>query len=303
MLLAAGGDTLAYLPASPQAGERRLLRFADGKEQPLPTPRRFYRNLKAGPGDLLAATILDRDRSDVWLVDRHAGALTRFTFDAFNIEPAWSADGRWLAYASNRDGAFNVYRRRTDGSAPPERLLRSSRHQHPSSFSPDGRELLVGEIDPETGFDIWVFDLATRQRRPLLRTKAQEIYGVWSPDGRWLAYATDESGRWEVVVRSYPDFDGRWQVTGEGGFEPFWSRDGRTLYFRRGPAIWALPVAPAGRDLHPGPPHKVLERKGLTIAAAAPDGGLLAIVDERAQPQPGELRVIVGWPGRLTPPS
>ncbi|HEV8631854.1 MAG TPA: hypothetical protein VGV61_16180, partial [Thermoanaerobaculia bacterium] len=302
MQLAAGGETLVYLPASSQAGERRLLSFDGGAERPLPTPRRFYRNLKAGPGGLLAATIVDRDRSDLWLVDPRSGALTRFTFDGFNIEPAWSADGRWLAYASNRDGAFNIYRRRTDGSAPPERLLRSDHHQHPSSFSPDGRELLVGESDPETGFDLWVLDLASRHRRPLLRTRAQEIYAVWSPDGRWLAYASDESGHWEVVVRSYPDFAGHWQITDGGGFEPFWSADGRTLYFRRGPAIWAVPVAPAGRELHPGAPRKVIERKGLTLAARAPGGGLVAIVDERPRPQPAELRVIVGWPGGLAPP-
>ncbi|HXT50928.1 MAG TPA: winged helix-turn-helix domain-containing protein, partial [Thermoanaerobaculia bacterium] len=222
--LAVGGDTLVYLPGTgTPIGQRRLAHLDGDVEQPLPTPSRFYRNLVTSPGGKLAATLLDRDRSDVWIIDPREGALQRLTFDGFNIEPVWSPDGQWVAYSSNRLGPFNVFRRRTDGSAPAERVMTSAHHQHPTSWSPDGRELMFGDVGPETGFDLWVLDLASGRTRPLLRTPANEIYAAWSPDGRWLAWCTDENDRWETVVTSYPDLAGRWQLSSDGGFDPFWS--------------------------------------------------------------------------------
>jgi len=304
--LAVGGDTLVYLPGTATPiGQRRLARVDDKIEHPLPLPSRFFRNLKTAPGGgKLAATLLARDRSDVWVIDPHDGAMSRLTFDGFNIEPVWSADGAWVAYASNRLGPFNVYRRRTDGSQPAERLLASAHHQHPTSFSPDGRELMMGDVGDDTGFDLWVLDLATRRPRPLLRTPANELYAVWSPDGRWFAYMSDESGQYEAYVRSYPDMGGRWQVSSDGAFDPFWSLDGRTLYFLRDGQIWAVPVAPSGdklnpgRELHPGPPRQVTHRDDLELAAPAPGGGIYAILEQRPydpKETPPEVRVVTGW--------
>ena len=303
--LAAGADTLAFVPAGPAFGQRRLVRFDGAVAADLPTPPRFYRNLELGPDGTLAATLLDRDRSDVWLVGPRDGALSRLTFDGFNIEPVWSPDGEWVAFASNRTGAYNVHRRRADGSAPAELLLASALHQHPSSWSPDGRELLFGEVGPETGFDIWVLDLATRRTRPLLRTPDPEIYGVFSPDGRWIAYSVEQRGRWEIMVRSYPfppdGGGGSWQVSVEGGFEVSWRPDGRGLVYRWGSDVWEVPVAPAGRELNPGPPRRLLHRDDLQLVIAAPAGGLYAIVEERPEQDvgPRELEVVLGWQGAL----
>ena len=303
--LAAGADTLAFVPAGPAFGQRRLVRFDGAVAADLPTPPRFYRNLELGPDGTLAATLLDRDRSDVWLVGPRDGALSRLTFDGFNIEPVWSPDGEWVAFASNRTGAYNVHRRRADGSAPAELLLASALHQHPSSWSPDGRELLFGEVGPETGFDIWVLDLATRRTRPLLRTPDPEIYGVFSPDGRWIAYSVEQRGRWEIMVRSYPfppdGGGGSWQVSVEGGFEVSWRPDGRGLVYRWGSDVWEVPVAPAGRELNPGPPRRLLHRDDLQLVIAAPAGGLYAIVEERPEQDVGPrgLEVVLGWQGAL----
>lgn len=302
--LAVGGDTLVYLPGTSTPIGRRRLAWLDGKtERALPTPLRFYRNLKTGPRGLLAATLLARDRSDVWLVDPASGALSRLTFDAFNIEPTWSPDGKWVAYASNRQGPFNIYRRRADGSAPAERLLASARHQHPTSWSPDGRELMMGEVAPGTGFDLWVLDLATRRPRPLLRTPANEIYAEWSPDGRWFAYCSDESGRWEVFVRSHGDLAGRWQLSTDGGCDPFWAADGRTVYFHSDGNVWAVQLAPAGRELRPGPARRVTDREDLEIATSAPGGGIYAILEQRPYnvETPSEVQVVLGWQGMLPP--
>jgi len=311
--LAIGGSTLVYLPGTavpmnqrrlawlPSAGASAATKADEPGERLLPTPARFYRNLKGGPTGLLAATVLARDRSDVWIVDPQSGGLQRLTFDGFNIEPAWSNDGTWLAYSSNRAGAFNIYRRRVDGSAPAERLLTSAHHQHPSSVSPDGREMMVGDIDPNTGFDLLVLDLQTHRLRTLVRTPADEFGATWSPDGRWIVYQTDESGRDEVVVRTYPDIGGRWQLT-DGGFMPFWSRDGRTVYFHRDGDLWAVTVDPAGRDLRPGVPRRVTQRGDLDLATAAPDGGVYTILEHRAKPSaPLDVHVVLGWQAELPP--
>ena len=295
--MAVGGDTLVYLPSTrTPIGHRRLAYLAGDVERPLPTPSRFYRNLVTSPGGKLAATLLDRDRSDVWLIEPQDGALQRLTFDGFNIEPVWSPDGRWVAYSSNRLGPFNVFRRRTDGSEPAERVMASAHHQHPTSWSPDGRELMYGDLGPDTGFDLWVLDLQTRRTRPLLRTPANEIYAAWSPDGRWVAYCTDENDRWEAIVTSYPDLAGRWQLSSDGGFDPFWSLDGRTVYFQRDGDVWAVPVAPAGRELNPGAARQITRREDVEIVTPAPGGGLYGILErQRNLVAPPEARVVLGW--------
>jgi Tol biopolymer transport system component/DNA-binding winged helix-turn-helix (wHTH) protein len=303
--LAVGGDTLVHLPRTATAiGQRRLARLDGDAEQPLPVPSRFYRNLVTSRGGRLAATLLERDRSDVWVIEPRDGTMQRLTFDGFNIEPVWSPDGRWVAYASNRLGPFNVFRRKTDGSAPAERVMTSAHHQHPVSWSPDGRELMFGDVGPDTGFDLWVLDLASGRRRPLVRTAANEIYAAWSPDGRWVAYCTDESGKWESVVSSYPDLAGRWQLSTDGGFDPFWSADGRTVYFQSDGDVWAVPVAPVGRELHPGAVRRVTKRDDLEIVSAAPGGGLYAILEQRPfdrKATPPEVRVVMGWQAMLPP--
>ncbi len=302
--LAVGGDTLVYLPGTATPlGQRRLARLDGDVERPLPTPSRFFRNLRTEPrSGRLAATLLTRDRSDVWVVDPESGAMNRLTFDGFNIEPVWSPDGEWVAYSSNRLGPFNVFRSRADGSRPTERMLEGSHHQHPSSFSPDGRELMVGDVGNDTGFDFWVLDLRTKRLRPLLRTPADEIYAVWSPDARWFAYCSDESGEWEVFVHSYPDQGGRWQLSTEGGFDPFWSLDGKTVYFHRDGNVWAVPLAPSGRELNPGVARQVTRRDDLALASAAPGGGLYAILEQRPhnlEGTPAEVRVVTGWQATL----
>ena len=204
--LAVGGDTLVYLPGTATPlGQRRLARLDGDVERPLPTPSRFFRNLETEPaagGSRQPCSPATAPTSG-WSTPT-SGALNRLTFDGFNIEPVWSPDGEWVAYSSNRLGPFNVFRSRADGSRPAERMLAGSHHQHPTSFSPDGRELMVGDVGNDTGFDLWVLDLRTKRLRPLLRTPANEIYAVWSPDARWFAYCSDESGEWEVFVAQLP---------------------------------------------------------------------------------------------------
>jgi serine/threonine-protein kinase len=304
--LALGGGTLIYLPGTQHQGVRTLQRLLSGKPAPLAAPARLYRNFKEGPHGQIAATVLHGDRSDVWVIDAANGMSSRLTFRGFNIEPVWSRDGRWVAFASNEAGPFNIYRRRADGSGAVERVRKSAHHQFPVSWSPDGRELMLAEYHPATGSDLWVMDLATRKVMPWLRTNAKEVNAAWSPDGRWIAYTSGETGRWEVYVRGYPDGRGRWQVSTDGGADPSWSADGRTIYFMRHPSLgrgaelWAVPVIPTAGALTPGRAAKLFDGRGLVSGAAGP-GGVLFMADEAQAPKPAEVRVVLDWPSALPP--
>jgi Tol biopolymer transport system component/DNA-binding winged helix-turn-helix (wHTH) protein len=298
--MAVGGDTLIYLAAAEQ-GERTLKRLVDGKAAPLPMPARMYRNVKEGPAGQLAVTVLDQDRSDVWLIDSANNRTSRLTFSGFNIEPVWSPDGQWVAFASDENGAFNVYRRRADGSAAAELLVRTAHAQIPVAWSPDGRELMVADTDPATYADLWVLDLATRNMRPWLRTPEKELMAAWSPDGKWVAYMSSETeGRWEVHVRSYRNGSGRWQISPDGGLLPSWSADGRTIYFLRRTQVqrelelWAVPVNPNGAELQPGRARRVFHDEAMVLATAGRRGVLL--IAETSPPRPAaELRVMRDW--------
>ncbi len=130
-------------------------------------------------------------------------------------------------------GPVNLYWVPADGSGGMERLTTSENFQYPGSWSPDGRVLMFSEADSTTGWDIWALKLeGNRRPQPFLQTLANESAAAFSPDGRWLAYVSDESGRDEVYVRAYPGPGGKWQVSTEGGDGPMWARKGRELFYR-----------------------------------------------------------------------
>ena len=136
---------------------------------------------------------------------------------------------------SNKEGPQNLFWQLADGSGGLERLTTSEYTQIPMSWSPDGQLLAFVEINPTTGYDIWVLRLSDRKAQPFLRTPFNEAAPRFSPDGRWLAYISDESGRFEIYVQPYPGPGGKWQISTEGGTEPVWNpeRAGAVLPQRR----------------------------------------------------------------------
>jgi hypothetical protein len=179
-----------------------------------------------------AGVIVDGARADVWIVDAARGAVTRVTHDGTSAAPAWSPDGRMLAYASRAGGAFNLYARAADGSGDPRRLTTSARHQWPSSFTPDGAALAFTEINTDGNADLWLLRLdGQAAARPILTTRFSEIAPAVSPDGRWLAYESDESGRWEVYLQPWQRAGPRSAASTAGGGAPRWSPDSRRLFY------------------------------------------------------------------------
>ena len=134
-----------------------------------------------------------------------------------------------------RGGPTNVFWKAADGSGPEERLTTSPNGQRPSSSSPDGRTIIYTESSPKTGSDVWVLPMeGDRKPREFLKTPFEESAAQISPDGHWVAYVSDESGRLEVYVRPFPGSGGKWQISAEGSSEVAWSPKGNELFYRTG---------------------------------------------------------------------
>src|SRR5262249_23088670 len=160
-------------------------------------------------------------------------------------DPVWSPDGKRIAFRASGGGAANIYWKPADGSGPEERLTISPHFQLPTSFSPDGKWLAFGQIDPATGFDIWLLRLeGERKPRPFMQTPSAEREAMFSPDGRWIAYSSTESGRPEVYVVRFPEgaSAGKSLVSTDGGEEPVWGHNGRELFYRRGDQMMSVDV-------------------------------------------------------------
>jgi Tol biopolymer transport system component len=213
----------------------RPLRWYDrgGKMLGVAQPSGFYTNLNLSPDDGHLA--LDRD-GDCWLLDLKRGGISRFTFHpAFQAIPVWSHDGSRIAFTSTRDGEWNIYQKLSDGSGEEELLVKSSEVKLANDWSPDGRFLLYDSDNKKTGRDLWALRLADRKLFPILVTEFNEHWGRFSPDGKWIAYASNETGRSEIFVRAFsPDHPGnsaKWHIsTGYGGF-PRWRADGKELFY------------------------------------------------------------------------
>ena len=184
----------------------------------------------------------------LWLVDVASSAFTRFTFDTFgNGSATWSHDGRWIYFNSDRNGVYNIYRKRADGSGDAELVLKSVNIDSPSDISKDDRFLLYIEYSPVTGQDLLFLPLNPGGKpEAFAMTSAAEMNGRFSPDGRFVVYCSDENhpGDFEVFVSSFPPSSSKWQVSSSGGYWPLWSADGREIYFISGTTMMATDVIP-----------------------------------------------------------
>ncbi|HYL34857.1 MAG TPA: protein kinase [Bryobacteraceae bacterium] len=174
--------------------------------------------------------------ADLWLRDLARGAESRFTTDpSINFAPFWSPRGDRIVFSSNRgSGVISLYQKAASGTGPDELLLAGSNGKFPTQWSRDGRLVVFSEVNPKTRLDIWVLPMdGAAQRKPFafLHSEFNELYGQLSPDSRWMAYTSDESGQREVYVRPFPAGEGQWRISISGGEQPRWRGDGRELFF------------------------------------------------------------------------
>jgi len=308
--------TLAYIPVQARSAELRPVWVdRNGQVEPLPgaTPRGYDKVRISPDGTQVAFAILDGGNQDVWIYDLTRHTLNPLTSDGKSRAPIWTPDGKRVVFYA---GKGQLFRQSADGSGEPKLLATVETSDNlPSSCSPDGKEILFLTVDPERpmlGDDISVLPFEGRNGkthpRPFIRRNLNQRHAVWSPDGRWVAYSSDEPGRWEVYVEQYPGPGPKIMVSTEGGYQPVWSQDGKELFYRSGNKMIAATIETE-------PEFKVTEFEELFEGRyltsifhnydVAPDGRFL-MIQESQESTPPEIHIVLNWfeeLKRLVPPG
>ena len=186
-------------------------------------------------------------RPEIWIADLERGTSSRLTHERFNVSPVWSPDGTRVFFASSDGGTFAIYERDSESRQPARRLYGSAAHAWPSSVSADGSRLAFVSGNGSTGMDVWVLPLNGGPPQALIRTQFDEAAPAFAPQGELLAYQSNEAGRWEIFVRRTNEE--RVAVSTAGGTQPFWSADGRELYFQARDRLMRASVSPDGTNI------------------------------------------------------
>ncbi|MFQ5768573.1 MAG: TolB family protein, partial [Acidobacteriota bacterium] len=301
--------TLIYLKGGAEDLRTRLVwRFLDGHSEPLDAPMDEYTDVALSPdGSRLAVAIRGDTVFDIWIQNIQAGGLTRLTFEGDNRTPVWTPDGQRISYSSVRHNKLSsVYIKAADGTGEAELLYDpgsspGSGGAQPESWSPNGLWLAMASNNLN-GYNISLLSTQDGTEKPFLQGKGAELFAAFSPDGRWMAYASDESGRTEVYVRPFPGPGGKRQISRQGGLEPYWSRDGKDLFFRRTTALYRAHVD-TRTGFRAGNPEQVLDDlpdAGQTLIrqyTLHPDGRRLLTLETRAgrSERPSQVNFVSHW--------
>jgi serine/threonine-protein kinase len=233
--------TLAYVPSGGRARVNLVWVDREGNEQQLTKESRTSAHFRLSPdGRRVVLGMYSQGSRDIWVYDVERGTYTQITDGGENMHPIWTPDGARVTF---NDELRNLYWRSADGSGEVEEILVSENEKQPTSWSPDGRILAFEERDPDTGWNIAYVTLeGDRTPTYLVSTPFNEQSPMISPDGRWLAYISEESGQDEVYVQPFPGGGERRQISTRGGMEPIWSQDGRELFYRNGDRMMAVAV-------------------------------------------------------------
>jgi serine/threonine-protein kinase len=318
------GGNLAYLPGSVDSGAKRLVLMSrSGEPRSFVEDRGDFRYLELSPdGTKLAVTdFADRsDSKDIWIYDVERGTRTRLKGGGFtNLMARWTPDGGWITYACNKVGPMNMFWKPADGSGEAQQLLLDGDSQFPESWSPDGRTLAFTQLSPEMGGDIYMLSVdappslpdsgAPAAGVPLYDSTAVSPFVVtpyyersprFSPDGKWVAYSSDESGQYEIYVRPFPGPGGVSVVSTEGGRAPVWSRNGSELFFVNGDRMVSVEID-TQPELRVGRPETLFvggfdanpaEVQNYDVSL---DGRGFIMVEAVAEKAPDRIIVVINW--------
>ncbi len=324
--IAADVGSLVYMPASGGPVSRTLLRVdREGRATPLLEARGGYEHPVVSPdGRQVAVTMASETGSDIWLVDVTRGTRVRFTTGGTSAFPVWAPDGSRLAYQSAAPGPWNLFSMPLGQSGNPQPLLQGSsaasvttwpsvgagllpgtpptltgaNPQFPLSWTRDRSALAFHERKPSGERDIWIVG-ADGNPEPFLLTPFDERSPRFSPDGKWLAYVSDESGRDEVYVQPFPGPGPKWLISTDGGVDPVWARDGPDLFYRQDDQLMAVSVV-AGASLSAGRPRRLFEARfdaddhGPNYDVS-PDGTWFVVPRSDRGLSPGALNLVLNW--------
>jgi dipeptidyl aminopeptidase/acylaminoacyl peptidase len=241
--------------------------------------------------------------ADVWLLETARGVASRLTSRGIHISPLWAPDGRTILFATGTP--FNIYRIPADGSGREERVWGAENRQVPLDWSRDGRLILYYDAAPDTGLDLWTLEVTPDGRprpgakpQPYIRAPYNQVLGRFSPDTRWVAYQSDESGRWEVYAQSFPEAHQKIRISTAGGRNPEWGPDGRELFYvSPDNKLMAVAMKFGPGSVEPSLPRELFalprDTVGLGPYEAAADGQrfLVQVTTDKIEP----LTVIVNW--------
>ena len=299
-LAVSNAGTAVYAPGNPA---RTWLVWVDreGKIESLGKQQEVHREVSISSDGAKAVV---RHGLDLWMHDLQRGTRGPLTSGRANILPLWSRDGLRIVFASNRGGDWDLYSQPADGSQPAEPLLKRPYDQFPYSALPDGA-ILFGEVHPKTGRDLWIVS-PDGKTSPLRVTPFDEMAGQFSPGpaggSHRVAYSSDESGRHEIYVQSYPGGANRVPVSNGGGTWPTWSRDGKELVYVTGDAVVRAAMRADGSF---GAPVRLFDRSNFLFSYrfrtydVSPDGKRFLMIQRDPASVPRQLNVILNWPEEL----
>jgi Tol biopolymer transport system component len=290
---AAQNGTLIYTPG----GYARTLVSVDrnGRRTPVSDERRGYRHPQMSRDGTKIAVTVDPRPSQIWIYDILRRSWTRIATDAHSLEPIFTPDDRRVLF-----GNGDLFWGPADASAPPERLLARDRAQYPTSWTPDGTEMIFNDqqAGDSTKYDLWIMRPGENPR-PLIVTANNEGAGHVSPDGKWIAYDSDESGRQEVYVRHFPNVnDGKWTISTGGGRHALWAPSGNELYYFLGSSLYSVRVETRGDSLVAAPPEMLFDGPfdlPTTDYTLSPDGTRFIMVEADPNARPTQIHVVANW--------
>src|SRR5215472_6087740 len=308
----ADSGLLAYVPGSARPPERALV-WVDrqGIAKELPAPLNTYVTPRISPdGKLLAVQVQSAGAQGVWIYEFARNTLSRLSFSEGAL-PVWTPDNRRVIYR-RRTPSFSFLSKLADGSGSEEKLLESDfddASAAPFSVSPDGKTLLFGRYGPTGIIGTYALSLEGGGKiQPLLQSSFNQGLAQFSPDGHWIAYTSNESGRDEIYVQTFPPTGGKWMISAEGGMYPLWARSGRELFFRKEDKMMSVLVEtqPAFKS---GTPRTLFQERGYLGVGnylitgnydVAPDGQhFLMIKEKEASSGSKELAIVLHWTDEL----
>jgi eukaryotic-like serine/threonine-protein kinase len=300
-----GSGHILYIAGSVRDAERQVVAVdRSGAVIPLAAPVRPYVGPRMSPDGRQLLVTIGGPSESLWLYNLAQGLFTQVAFEGNNSFPVWAPGGQHLVFSSNRTGPLNMFRAELGSASPPERLAPSELAQVPGSWSPDAGTLAFVERHPTTGRDIWMLPMmGVRKPQPFVASMFDETTPRFSPDGRLVAYVSNESGQNEVYVRSYSGPVRFQKVSTTGGAEPIWASSGRELFFRIGDQVMGASVDPATARV--GTPN-VIFRGDFAMGSldspnydVMPDGQRFVMVSETQRTAPRELHVVLNWVGSV----
>jgi Tol biopolymer transport system component len=277
----------------------------DGKIGETLGPPSTYVNVAIAPDGAHVAIDRFTPTPAIWMLDTVRGTPARETAGAaiYQSTPVWSPDGREIVFAQAVDTPPNVYRKRVGSLEEGQRVFRNAFQSFPQSWSPDGAAVAYVTIEPKTSSDIWLMSMrGNAQPTPLIRTQYIEQHPRISPDGQWLAYVSNESGRFEIYLTRFPTAEGRRQISTDGGNFPIWRRDGRELFYvvQDGTIMAATMQVTADGEVNTRQPRPLFKAPAFVIGPGlrsfydvAPDGRFLFNVFLRRTSPPAT--VVLNW--------